>query len=164
MAMELVETIEVGAGGASLITFSNVPQTATDLLVTVSGRSTGASNTHFELFGFTQSWLRLQGDGSSASTTTGASAGTMSGLTIPGTGTTSNTFGNGSIYISNYTSTGNKPFSVDSVGENNSSTAYQAIVAGNITTASAITEVKIATAANSFAENSTVSLYLITAD
>jgi len=52
MGMQLIETVTVGAGGSSLITFSNVPQTGTDLLVTVSGRSTGSSNTHFELFGF----------------------------------------------------------------------------------------------------------------
>ena len=161
MTMTLVETITVGSGGASLITFSSVPQTGIDLLVTISGRSTGSSNTHFELYGFGQAWKRLQGNGSSVSAQDSTSYGTMSGLTIPGSSTASNTFGNASIYISNYTSTGSKPFRVDAVGENNASTSYQSVVAGTLTGNTSISTLNIATSAAAFAENSTISLYII---
>ena len=44
MTMTLVETVTIGSGGASIIEFASVPQTATDLLVVMSLRkSTGSS-------------------------------------------------------------------------------------------------------------------------
>lgn len=161
MAYELVETVTVGSGGSSLITFSNLPQTGTDLFVRISGRSTGTSLTHFEIYNPSQSWRRIQGTGSSAQYASGTSYGTMSGLVIPGTDTTSNTFGNAEIIIANYTSTAYKSYCVTAVGEDNNTTAYQTMVSGLIQTTSAITELKIATSANSFAQHSTISLYTI---
>jgi uncharacterized protein YgiB involved in biofilm formation len=162
MGYQLIETID--ANGASLVTFSGIDQSGVDLVVKISGRSNASANCHFEIFGLSNSWIRLQGDGSSASSTSGSTYSDMSGLVIPGSSTTSNTFSNASIYISNYSGAAYKPYSVDAVGENNDTTAYQSIVAGVLQTTSAITELKIATSASSFASGSTISIYQIKAD
>jgi hypothetical protein len=154
------KTILFTSGSATVVTVN----ASTDIPVGQRVDSNASANCHFEIFGLSNSWKRLQGDGSSASSTSGSTYSDMSGLVIPGSSTTSNTFSNASIYISNYSGAAYKPYSVDAVGENNDTTAYQSIVAGVLATTSAITELKIATSASSFASGSTISIYQITAD
>tara|TARA_R110000764_G_scaffold238720_1_gene336323 strand:- start:66 stop:371 length:306 start_codon:yes stop_codon:yes gene_type:complete len=78
-----------------------------------------------------------------------------------GNNQTFNTFGNLSIYVSNYASTANKSVSIDAVTENNATAAKQELTAGSYSTSSGITSLQLIKA---FAEFSTASIYKITAD
>jgi hypothetical protein len=104
--------------------------------------------------------IRLSGSGSGASSGTTGS-GFFGYLSI--SSDTSNTFGNSSVYISNYTSSSNKSLSVDSVSENNATAAQQGIFALSWASTAAITGIRLLTAGN-LAQYSTASLYKITAD
>lgn len=159
MTMTLVSTVTVGSGGAASIDFTSVPQTGTDLLVVLSGRSTD-TNRAVGLYFNTSNQVTgrlLAGDGSTA---TSRSAATDVGQ-LPPSSATSSTFGNNSYYIPNYTSSTAKSVSVDSVTETNATGAFQFIVAGSSSLTSAITALKL-TAVTSFAQYSTASLYTIT--
>lgn len=76
---------------------------------------------------------------------------------------TANTFNNAEIYIPNYSGSQIKSFSVDSVNENNSSSAVAAIFAGYWNTTSAITSIDIfAYGGGNLVAGSTFTLYGIT--
>ena len=165
MAMTLVSTVTVGSGGAASIQFTNIPQTGKDLLVLVSGRtntnsSTGSivmdlngntTNANYPMKAMTGTGSSILNDGSAQRTP----------IEIAGNTSTANTFGNGLAYISNYTSTTNKSISVDSVGENNATSARQTILAASFTTSSAITSITLNGAGDTIAQHSTASLYII---
>ena len=164
MAYKLIETIEVGAGGAASIEFTGIPQDGVDLQVVLSGRSTDGNN-YFGLqfnddTGSNYNYKLLSGTGTAASS---AAITSGSGLRIYSGDSdyTANTFGNSSAYISNYTSNSAKSYSTDAVNENNSSAGIQNLGAGSWTGTSAITSLKIYGA---IAQYSTASLYKITAD
>ena len=113
MAMELIETIEVGSGGASSIEFTSIPQDGVDLLLMFSGRDTSTTeNAKITLNsdgGSNYPTVTLDGNGSSASSS-GFTGTRLRGLQGQSS-YTSNTFGSVSIYISNYTSTTISPTS-----------------------------------------------------
>ena len=167
MGMQLIEHIEVGAGGASSIEFTSIPQDGVDLVLVVSARTTLANN-HDSVYvvvnndtSTTYQHIVLRGYNStvqsfSLPTTLGLYAGNTSGST-----STSNTFGNFAVAFSNYTSTTNKSVSADSVSENNSSDAHAAIVAASYPNSSAISSLKLVTNASNFVQYSTASLYKI---
>lgn len=162
--MQLVETIEVGAGGAASIEFTSIPQDADDLLLVLSGRSsdTGASAVaSFNSDTNNANYARrtLQGTGSSVSSLSGTYRGF---IFIDLSSDTANTFGNGQLYIPNYTSGVAKSFSIDSVSENNATAANQMIFAGSWTGTSAITNILLTPALGNFVQYSTASLYKIT--
>jgi hypothetical protein len=157
--MTLVSTVTVGSGGAASINFSSIPQTATDLLVLLSGRSTSTTsairvNLNGSATGFSE--RVLQGDGGTALSFTET---TFIGH-IPRSDHTSSTFGSLALYIPNYAGSSNKSFSVDAATENNATTAYADIIAGVWSNTSAITQVTLT--ASNFAQYSSASLYLIT--
>jgi hypothetical protein len=141
--MQIIQHQELGSTTAS-ITFSSIPQTFTDLLIVFSGRSDRSNafdNIRVMPNGLATdvSSRMLYGSGSGASSFTEAY---ISGYT-GGNTATSSTFGNSSIYISNYTSSAQKSFSMDSVSENNASAASQAISAGLWTGTDAITSITL---------------------
>lgn len=112
---------------ASAITFSNIPQTYTDLYVTVSVRSTNADDGLFFKFNNTTSntsWRNLLGYGTGTLSQGGggwlAGGGVRSG--------TASTFTNVQVYVPSYASGVAKTASVDSTSEENGSTAYQFLV------------------------------------
>jgi hypothetical protein len=162
----LIETITVPVGGASSITFSGIPSSYTDLVVQVSCRSSqsGAFADYgkitFNGSSSTFSYRDAYGNGSSASSTNGA-VNTI--FVYQGNAATASTFGNASIYIPNYTGSNNKSFSIDSVVENNGTTAYQTITAGLWSTTSAINSVGLAPASGTWLQHSTFSLYGVAA-
>ncbi len=149
MTMQVIEHIEL-ASAASSITFSSIPQDATDLVVLASMRSDDATNS-YAIFGMQLNSVTsgysgrvLEGSGSSAnsySRTTIAGAGTTLARIgkIPNDGATANTYGNVSITIPNYTEAQAHSYSVDIVTENNATQAYQQIFAGLCTDTNAIT-------------------------
>lgn len=118
-----ISTVTVGSGGAATIAFNNIPQTYTDLLIKISGRTdrtvdVDSINITFNGSSSSMTWRTLMGDGSSAT------SGTAQRVWVNSTTYTSNTFGNAEIYIPNYTSANNKSTSIDVVTENNATGAY----------------------------------------
>jgi hypothetical protein len=161
--MVLLEKITVGAAGASSVTFSGIPQTGyTDLVVKIaarSNRSDGSDWIRIDVNGVNSSYTdrKLIGNGSSATSDT--SSGTV-GFPIDGNTATSSTFSNSEIYIPNYTSSNYKSFSIDTVAENNATTAYDTIVAGLWSSTSAITSLTLVpNYSTGFVQYSTFYLY-----
>jgi len=164
MTMTLVSTVTVGSGGAASIDFTGIPQTGTDLLVVYSLRDTDASTVINLTVSFNgsfanHSWKYLRGDGSTAAS--GGSTGSSEYARIPGAGATSNTFGNGSLYIPNYTGSTNKSLNFDSVAENNGTSSWQQITAGLWSNTAAINRITLS-GWTALAQYSTASLYTIT--
>jgi len=156
---KLIEAKTLGSTAAS-ITFNSIPQTYTDLNVLCSIRgSTNGDGIYVQFNGNTSSYSvrQLFGDGSSvASNTPGQTNYGTIGYT---TTVTSNTFGNLSIYVPNYTSSNNKSYSADSVQEANQTQAYMNLVAGLWSNSSAITSLTIACQVGNLETNSTFYLY-----
>lgn len=126
MAKQLIETIELTSSAAS-ITFSDIPQTYTDLQIVLSARSDRSNeltDPGYMTFNSNTSNIyslkSLRGTGSTVGSDDGSpTVDKFDRLDIPGPLMTSNTFGNSSIYISNYTQAQTKTASVDTVTENN---------------------------------------------
>ena len=166
MAQTLIQTITVGAGGASSIDFNGVPNTFTDLYIVTSLRtSDGYPDTGVlvQLNGSTSSYSRrtLYGTGSAAVSSTGSDIAFFS----PAATATANTFGNTSIYIPNYAGATNKSVSVDTVNENNAGYSLMAITAGLWSNTAAVTSVRLTSATSStLLQGSTASLYGVKKD
>jgi hypothetical protein len=164
--MKLIESKTLGTAQAA-IEFTSIPQTYTDLVLTISARSaaSGARNdiqiTINSDTGSNYSGRRLIGvDGVTQSYAASGSPFGSQMVAIVGNGATANTFANGSIYFPNYTSTTNKSFSVDMAAENNSSGDYiLGITAYLYTTSSAITAIKIQPDGHNLVAGTTMSLY-----
>lgn len=159
--MQLIQTVTVGSGGAASIEFTSIPQTFTDLYILFSVRSDGSvyadatDDLKVNLNGVTtnQSRRRLVGTGSGVETNTVAD-GTTSSVNA-----TANTFGSGSIYIPNYTSSNNKSASIDSVSENNATYARQNIAAYLWSQTAAVTSVQLDFDYGNLVQYSSASLY-----
>jgi hypothetical protein len=143
------------------ITFSSIPQTYTDLIISVSARSDSASNAFYYMrfngssTSFTNTYLEGNGSGTLASGSNFAQIGGRSQLTSE----TASTFSNGDIYIPNYTSANNKVYSSSNVSENNNSVAAMIYIAGLWSNTSAINEIAIAAASGNFISGSSFYLY-----
>ncbi len=70
-----------------------------------------------------------------------------------------NTFANGEIYIPNYTASVNKSVSIDSVTENNATSAIAALDAGLWANTAAITSINLNGNNGNFVQYSTAYLY-----
>ncbi len=165
MAMTLISTTTVGAGGAASVDITSIPGTYTDLFVVLSLRSNtarassgGFATVRFNGSSSTYARRILLGDGSSAASASDANATVL----VNASDTTSNTFNNASIYIPNYAGSTAKVFSVDAVNENNATTADIQLMAQSWSGTSAITQITLAMGAGSFVQYSTISLYGIT--
>ena len=161
---KLAETT-VGAGGASTITFNNIPQNYTDLVLKLSTRTntSDASSgqwTYVYFNGTTtnNSTKVLFGSGSTTGSLSGSGSTPYAAYVEPSNFTAS-TFGNAEIYIPNYVNTNNKSFSVDSVTENNSTGAYSNLSAGLWSNTTSINTVTLTPAAGTFVQYSTAYLY-----
>lgn len=165
--MVKIETVTVGSGGAANITFSNIPQTYTDLKVVISTRDSGSGSSQnlkisFNGVGGTSYSSRLlYGDGSSASSFTLSSAAALEHQYSTAAGATASTFGSTEVYVPNYTSSTNKSVSVDSVTENNATGVSMGLSAGLFSNTSAITSITLApfSGSNTFVQHSTATLY-----
>ena len=170
MAYELIETIEVGAGGAASIEFTGIPDDGTDLCILLSANTnydTTPSGDYYKIVinsdtGANYNQKFLWADGSGVGTFTNAGTNYARGGYIDTDNTTP--FGSAKIYISNYASSSAKSISHDTVSEANQTKAYSTLVAGNWTGTSAITSLAISPVQGSlFKQYSTASLYKITA-
>ena len=159
----LIAAVTVGAGGAASIDFTSIPSTYTDLCLKVSARSSRAAstwdNTQLKVNNSVSNMTNryLSGNGASA----GSGSLTVSYIgDIPATLATSNTFANQEIYIPNYAGSTNKSMSVDSVAENNATTAYAYFDANLWSQTTAINQLTVFSGnGDNFAQYSTAYLY-----
>ena len=161
-----IQTVELTSAQAS-ISFNSIPQDYDDLIIMASLQN-ATGNEVFVRFngdsGANYSWRRLQGSGtaaiSDANTTYGAPYNSffyfMYASTITSGG--ANIFGNGQLYIPNYSGNMVKSISSDAVNEINATNAYQAIVAGLWNNTSPITRISISGNGN-YVAGSSISLY-----
>ena len=163
MTMTLIETKTLGTA-ASAIEFTSIPQTYTDLVFLVSARSSNTGAVYDNLFitvnGTSSGYSErlLYGDGSA----TGSVAEALTRFRFFYTttfSTTSNTFGNGQLYIPNYAGATNKSMSSESVAENNGTSSLQSITAHLWSNSAAITTVRFALDVGNLVVGSTISLY-----
>jgi len=161
----LISTITVGSGGAATISFTSIPSTYTDLCLKVSARTNYAAsvNDGLQIYfnGLTTNLTtrELYGTGSAAGsgTDTVNKIGYMTAINA-----TTNTFGNGEIYIPNYTSSNYKSSSGDGVSESNATGAFMAMNANLWSSTDAITSITLKSAnagSQVFQQYSTASLY-----
>jgi hypothetical protein len=164
----LLEKIVVGAAGAAPITFNNIPQSGyTDLIVKISSRQNlaqiyGVINIRFNGTGGTAyTYKVLEGNGSSVSSAGQTSIDSIYGVySDSGANTTASTFSSMDIYIPNYTSNTFKSVSIDSVFENNATSANAIINTGVWANTAAITSITLVPDVGTlFAQNSTATLY-----
>jgi hypothetical protein len=159
---------------AASVTFSNIPQHFTDLVVNLSTRTTyGSSGRDYIVFSFNSStsvysrtWLA--GFDSSSKTSSTFTSETYGGIaTTSGGAATASTFGDTRMYIPNYSGNNNKSYSVDATAENNSATTWMLNLAGGLwSNTSPITSITFYAAGDSisspnanFAQHSTFTLY-----
>lgn len=161
--MVAIQTVTVGSGGASSIEFTSIPQTYTDLVVQVSGRTDRTVDTDsmkIEVNNSTTSytWLYLLGNNSVASSSTAQRAYVNSDYN------TANTFGSAQIYIPNYTSSNNKSFSIETISENNATSGAQTELLAQLwSNTAAITSIKLSPQfGTNWKQYSTATLYGIT--
>ncbi len=167
--LTLIQKITVGAAGAASITFSNIPQTYTDLKIVTSVRSNraGAINSFMRLYpngnntGITYKALFGSGGGGSVSSFTESTASQYVGE-INATGSTANTFSSTEIYIPNYTSGAQKSYSVDFVVENEAPLAYMGLISELWANTNAITSIQLLDGLANFVQHSTFYLYGVT--
>ena len=156
-----LDSYTVGAGGASSVTFSNITQGYTDLVIKVSSRNTYSGvaddiNVYFNGVTTNRTGRILYGNGASAaSATLTGSTGTTTSNTA-----TANTFGSTDIYITNYgSSSAYKSISSDSGAENNATTAYDSLFASLWSSTDAVTSITIQPNTGNWMQYSTFTLY-----
>lgn len=156
----IAETL-VGAGGASNITFSNIPQTYTHLVIMLSGR--GSSGV------VADSELRFN----NSSSNNGAILWELNGTATPygqnlsnlklidnGPSSTSGQFSNNYILIPNYTSSSRfKQMMTQNITENASNSAWMTYVAGRWSDTSAITSIVLVPGGGTYVQHSRATLY-----
>jgi hypothetical protein len=161
--MKLIESKTLATAAAS-IEFTSIPQTFTDLVVVCALRANASAVNDNPIFRFNgiatnYSYRVLRGTGSATSSYSGGTTFFFLGESN-GNSSTSNTFSNQTVYIPNYTASTNKSVSIDSVMENNSTEAYQNIIAGLWSNTAAITSILFQSVdSHNLLAGSTISLY-----
>jgi hypothetical protein len=156
-----ISTVTVGSGGAGTIVFNNIPQIYTDLLIKYSARNDSANGTLLVKYNndgtaANYSYRQIYGDGSSA--VVDAQSDLFFG-TVPRSTYTASTFGNGEIYIPNYTSTNHKSATTESVSENNATTSIASFWAGKWSGTAPISSITLYLYTGSFVQYSSATLY-----
>ena len=162
---QIGSTITVGSGGAANFNFTSIPSTYTDLVIKVSARiNVAAVDAHISLrfnnnSGNIYSMKLVRSDGSSASSYSEVNETSMNFYgTAAGNSATSSTFSNLELYIPNYAGSITKSVSLDSISENNATTAWSYFYAGSSSSTAAINQVTL-TGSASYLQYSTASLY-----
>lgn len=159
MAMTLVATTTLTARNTAIIEFQNIPQTGKDLVCKFALRGS-----NFEVF------VLLNSSYSNTGRMLRTIDGTVTSITVNGDragwiaqdGYTANTFGNGEVYVSNYTSNSNKSLSADTVASSNSTSARLSIAAQTFNITTGITSLTLDNGGGQLLEiGSTASLYII---
>lgn len=165
--LQPLQTVTVGSGGASSISFNSIPQGYTDLVVKISARSNASGTTRDGLFitfngsssGYSRTNL-LGLDSNATISNRTSSASNMQIGDMPAASASSNTFGNMELYIPNYAGSNYKSLISDYAAENNSTSSWIVGMFADLwSNTSAITSLTISTGGGSFVQYSLVSLY-----
>lgn len=167
---KLAET-NVGAGGTSAITFNNIPQNYTDLIIKLSARSTGTGDltTYVDMIinGNTGAFYNQRNISGMLNSTvtnqTWANQNSFYVYQINTSSSTANTFSNSEVYLPNYSGSNPKSISVDGVSESNTSSSNSrgdALVSGLYNQSGpSIVSLKFTASGGNFAQYSTATLY-----
>lgn len=141
----LIES-KVLASGTASITFTSIPQTYTDLLITCGLRIDGTATDVFSVKpnGQTGTFatVNVQGYGNNSTVFSGSTSLIAGGAGASGYST--NVVGNASIYFFNYTNSLNKSISIDSSPGNYAAPTRIVLTNGYWNTSSPITSIEIA--------------------
>jgi hypothetical protein len=166
-----ISTYTVGSGGIPSVTFLNIPQNYTDLVIKISARTNFAGISDYiymSLNGNTSNnyYLKIEGNGSTVGSYSGSGQTNSTNIgTANGATATANTFGNSEIYIPNYTSSSAKSASNEGVAENNATAGLNELQSYLNTGTSAITSIALAPGNGpNFVQHSTFHLYGIKAE
>lgn len=164
--MNLIAKQTVGADGAASVTFSNIPQTYTDIKVVYSARCSDTTNNWNVLIGY------FNADSTSSnypgattyafSSATGATTvNKWFGYLPNASGWFGGAFGNGEFYVPNYSVNGvAKTANIESAAEGNSTTLVpMQLTVTRWTGTAPITTITLSCDTGSFLENSTFYLY-----
>lgn len=166
----LLASVEVGAGKASTISFTSIPQTYTDLLLVMSLRDdrsdapvTDSRISFNATYGGTSYRLASAiGNNNNNPISVSSNSGFSSFTAYHNSGTsTSNTFSTNEIYIANYTSSNSKSLISWGGTENNSADNYTLLQSANWNNSAAINSIYITPWFNglSYIQYSKASLY-----
>jgi hypothetical protein len=159
-----IASVEVGAGGAASIDFTNIPDSYDDLILYMSVRENGAATIRSSKIRFNNDSSNIYAqrilDGSGSST--GSSSGTDTSILWAvqnDTNSTANAFSNGMLYISNYKASQSKSISIDAVAENSGSSGITRMAGAVYGSNTAITIIKIFGEASNLVQYSSATLY-----
>lgn len=159
--MQLISS-GAGTGSSPTIELTSIPADYTDLFLVYSLRSTTTGNTEFNIkLNSTNPTQRIL---ISNYSTGSAASNTNNWLQAPASSNTADTYGNGQIYIPNYTGTTQKSASVDNVTETNGASFVHAQITAalyNVTTA--VTSIQVTDIYGNWTADSSVYLYGILA-
>lgn len=166
MAMELIERIEVGSGGVAALEFTSIPTDGVNLLLLLSSRADNGEQAFYTTINNSTGYVYPQIYFAYNSSGLGTSTRDDDGFFFNWhnrNNTTSNTFSNTAMLISNYASSANKTISIDTVSpNNNSSGVYNFLQHILYENTAAVTSIKMTQQlSGNFVQYSTASLYKI---
>ena len=164
--LQPLQTVTVGSGGASSVSFNSIPQGYTDLKLVCSFRGT-ASASGVDLYAYVNNVSSDASYSTTYLTGTGSATGSSraTGLTFfylengDAASQTANTFSSHEVYFPNYTGSNYKQIIVDTVNENNGSVSNQGLAACLWAKTTAISALTVFPQSGNIAQYSTFALY-----
>lgn len=161
---KLISSVTVGAGGASSMAFSSIPNTYTDLCLVVSARSSnGNSDLTLQINSVSAnySFRQVYGTGSSTASDSLSGQSTLNRAgRSNGSSTISNIFSSNQIYIPNYAGSTAKSVSIEGLYEDNATANRIALIAGLSTDTATVSTLTLAIdGGGNFVQYSTAYLY-----
>ena len=156
-----IQTVTVGSGGSSTVSFTSIPSTYTHLQIRWISRSTSTNSTGLKInfdSADTTYWHLLYGDGSSAASTAESADAPRIG-NFPLSNMTANSFGTGITNILDYKNTNKYKTLRSFSGYDNNGNGYSNFYSGLWKSTSAITTITLSNYADSFAQYSHFALY-----
>lgn len=168
MAIQILQTVEVGSAGASSIEFTNIPQTGVDLQILMSARtdmSTGENDQCDIEINNVANDLEIQTVGGNDSTGVATRlSGNPRALLVANNTITSGAFSSNTVHIKDYTSSTPKYMNADNGVADSvaaSDVTVNFVFARTTTSTSPVTSIKINPVNGSFVEYTKASLYVI---
>jgi hypothetical protein len=160
----LITSAVVGSGGVTDIEFTSIPQTYTDLLLLTSlrdDRNISLNDGILSFNGSNSDFSRIYLETTNSATPTSDIQANNNLVYATTAQATSSTFSSTQIHISNYTSSNNKPISMDHIILSNGTPSNLGFFTGLWSNSSAITSLKISPSGSGikYVQHSTAYLY-----